>query len=308
MLGILIPVGPGPRESSRLQAVLEGLARYEAPGRLSLIIVDDGPEPRRFAVDWPHVQVLRTPVWGAGRRRPDPYSAMVTGTLEGVRTAREQGLDALVKLDTDAAVIAPFADALGAAFTDRGLGVVGSYDISADGGRRDWAMWAPALARATRPITVVREGRRIGLVRRSPEVRRTIGEIRAAAYAFAPPGAHCLGGAYAVSSEFINRARLDFKPWLRTNLAEDVVVGMLSSELGLRMQSLTGPGEPFALSWRGLPKSPEQIARDRHSIVHSIRVDSESEERRLVALLRRLRDEQSAAGPAPVAGHQIGDE
>ena len=121
--------------------------------------------------------------------------------------------------------------------------------------------------------------------------------VRAAAYAYATPGAHCLGGAYGVSAAFLRRAALDWRPWIRTRLGEDVVVGLLCSAAGLRMRSLTAPGEPFALAWRGLPASPGEIAAHGASIVHSVKCDEPDEE---AALRGRL--QAAAAQMAPPAG------
>jgi len=283
MYGVLIPVGPAPRELDRLDALVGELARHEDPGEIRLVIVDDAPAPRSLPIDWPHVAVVRTRQWSR-RRSPDALSAHVAGTMEGL--ARARGLDFAVKLDTDAAVIAPFSPQLTAAFTDPGLGVVGSYDRTSSGGTRDWSGWRATIDRATRPLAVSRGSRTIRVRYRTAEHRRTVRRIRDAAYRFAPPGAHCLGGAYAVSGVFLQTAALDWRPWVGAQLGEDVVVGLLCSSAGLRMQSLTGTREPFALSWRGLPGSPSDILAHGHAIVHSVKRDDQHEERCVRAALQ----------------------
>ena len=234
-------------------------------------------------IDWPNVAVVRTPLW-SGRRPPDALSAHVAGTLEGL--ARARGLDFAIKLDTDAAVIGSFSPQLTAAFTDPGLGMVGSYDRTSSGGIRDWSGWRTTIDRATLPLVLSRGSRTIQVRYRPAEHRRTVRRIRDAAYRFAPPGAHCLGGAYAVSRAFLQAAALDWRPWVGARLGEDVVVGLLCSSAGLRMQSLTGAREPFALSWRGLPSSPTDILANGHAIVHSVKRDDQHDERRLRAALQ----------------------
>jgi hypothetical protein len=109
--------------------------------------------------------------------------------------------------------------------------------------------------------------------------------VRLAAQA-APPGAHCLGGAYAVSRRYLERASLEVQPWLGTRLGEDVVVALLCLQAGLSMRSMTGLGEPFALAWRGLPAPPAQLRAEGYSIVHSVKLDTEREEEQLRAELQ----------------------
>ena len=281
---MLVPVGPDPRDVIRLHALAAELTRHERPTEIRLVIVDDAPAPRAFGVDWPDHVVVRTALWSQ-RRAPDVLSAHVAGTLQGLAQAR--GLEFAVKLDTDAAVIGPFATDLRAAFANPELGVVGSYDRMSTGAIRDWTGWPRVIDRATLPFVVARKGGRRGIWRRTRRDRRVVRRIRDAAYRFAPPGAHCLGGAYAVSGRFLDRAALDWRPWIRTHLGEDVVVGLLSSQAGLAMRSLTGAGEPFAVAWRGLPADPTEIVAAGHSIVHSVKRADWHEEQSLREALQR---------------------
>ncbi len=276
---MIIPVGPDEREPGRLRAVVSELRAHEHPAAIRLIVIDDAPVARALEFDWPDRQVVRTPLWAGAR--PDPHSAMVAGTLEGLRHVRE--LEFAVKLDTDAAVIAPFSARLRAAFADPGLGVVGAYDRAPDGGQRDWGVWRRTIDRAARPVQLTLRGAGPRIRIRPPEERRFVAEVRRRAYAAAPAGAHCLGGAYAVSGAFLTRAALDWGPWLGTKLSEDVVVGLLALHAGLRMQSLTRPGEPFGVRWRGLPAPPAELIRRGYGIVHSVRAADASAE----AALRR---------------------
>ncbi len=281
MYAALVPVGPDEAEVGRLHELLAELRRHERADEIELVLVDDAPSARDFGLDWPSLTTVRTPLWAESR--PDTLSAHVAGTLEGL--ARVRDAEFVVKLDTDAAVIAPFSAALRRVFEDPEVGVVGSYDRMAGGGQRDWSMWQRPIDRATRPISLVAGPSGPRLRRRSREHRRTVAETRRAAYAVAPPGAHCLGGAYAASHSFLQGASLDWRPWIHTDLGEDVVIGLLCSHAGLRMKSLTAPGEPFALAWKGLPASPEALVADGHSIVHSVRCADLQQEQ---ALRRQL--------------------
>jgi hypothetical protein len=85
-------------------------------------------------------------------------------------------------------------------------------------------------------------------------------------------GAHCLGGAYAVSPSLARRHDLlRWEPWVGTGLGEDVVMGVLSAAAGLRMRSMTAVGEPFGRAHVGLPGPPEWLLSRGHSIVHAVK-------------------------------------
>ena len=81
MFAVLVPVGPGSAELARFRDLLDSVLAYEPAGSFRLIVVDDSPRPRDFGTG---ATVIRTPLWREGRRPPDPLSAMVAGTVEGL--------------------------------------------------------------------------------------------------------------------------------------------------------------------------------------------------------------------------------
>jgi hypothetical protein len=290
MLGVLIPVGPDSRELGRLADTLDSIRAFEDPGQIGLTVVDDCVEPRSLPLDsaaWASVDVVRTPLWNAGT--PDPYSAMVAGTIEGLAAAARHRPDLLLKLDTDALLVAPVADKLRTLLADRSIGVVGSYTHTCTGARRDWSGWRKRLLRARLPVAVI-PGRKIpGL--RSPRDARAASELlaraRANGYVW---GAHCLGGAYAVGAALLERTELlDWRPWVRTGLGEDVVVGLLAAVAGLRIEGSVGPGETFGVAWQNLPLPPAQLLSDRYSVVHSVRDQEYGAETELRSFFRARR-------------------
>ena len=197
----------------------------------------------------------------------------------------------LLKLDTDALIIAPFAESLAATFAaDPSLGVVGAYDRSPDGGRRDWSMWSGPIRRSTWPIRLARGGpqpRRVvwlGRVERRA-ARRTVAAARGnPRYEL---GAHCLGGAYAVSSRLLRHAReWDSRTWVNANLGEDVVLGLLCGAAGLSMRGMVQDGEPFGVKWKGLPAAPQALVERGFSIVHSLKSGEHGSEADLRAWFR----------------------
>ena len=295
MFAVLLPVGPSDRELARLDDAVDALRAAERPERIELILIDDAPQPRDLAgrLDWPSARVLRTPLW-AGGRPPDPAGAMVAGTLAGLGLAARLELEFLLKLDTDAHAIDPFADALRDALTDPAVGIVGSYDRTCTGGVRDWTRWRRPLGRVGLPVSVVdAPASRLGmrLVHRPAAARRAatrlLRQARARGYV---TGEHCLGGAYAVSPALLAHDHLfATAPWLGTGLGEDVVLGLLCRAAGLELRGLVGRDEPFGIEHVGLPATPAELLASGHSIVHAVKHRDAATEERLRAVFRVAR-------------------
>jgi hypothetical protein len=128
---VVVPVGPGDDEADRLDDLLRSVRQNSIWGN---VLVDDVPRARNLRRVCPDAAVVRTSV--SQGRISDALTAMATGTIEAMQRASG---DFALMLDTDALVIAPFADAIRAAFAaDPTLGVVGAYERSPDGGHRDW--------------------------------------------------------------------------------------------------------------------------------------------------------------------------
>ena len=242
MFAVLIPVGPGGREVERLRDVLDSLRAFEGADETHLILVDDSYVPRdlaREAKPWASCEVIRTGLWARGEpglphriaRRPGhphPYSAMVAGTIDGLRAAAEREPEFLLKLDTDALLIGPMTEKLRATFADKRVGLAGAYTHWCNGVQRDWSGWATRLRKLRGAISPVAIGPGRALRYRSPRdaeaVRRLLRRAEANGYVL---GAHCLGGAYAVGPALLSCADLlDWQPWVGTGLSEDVVVGL----------------------------------------------------------------------------------
>jgi len=294
MFAVLMPVGPSDRDVARLDDAIDALRTAEPADQIELILIDDAPEPRDLAAltVWRSCCVIRTPLWTGGGS-PDPGDAMIAGTLAGLRLAARLELDFVLKLDADALVIAPFADAIREAFADPAVGVAGSYDRTCTGGVRDWTCWERPLRRVGLPLALVPAASplRRRLVVRPPAARRAARRLlrQARAHGYVT-GAHCLGGAYAVSPALLARADLfDPAPWLQTGLGEDVVVGLLCHAAGLELRGLVGRGEPFGLAHVGLPATPAELLAAGHSIVHAVKHPDAVAEEELRAAFRVAR-------------------
>jgi hypothetical protein len=266
---VLIPVGPADEELGRLRDTVASVLAYE-PGA-DFVLVDDSPVARPLDDLVPGADVVRTALWDGGGR-PDAYSAMVAGTVDGLRRAARRSPSFVLKLDTDALVIGSFAGQIADAFErDPQLGVVGSYDRMCTGAQREFGRYRLPLLRAMLPLQPYLDGGRPRVAWR-PESRRIAGLYRRARRSGYVTGAHCLGGSYAVSPRLLARADLlDWHAFAGTKLAEDVVVGLLCHAAGLRMRSLVDEGEPFGLAHVGLPAAPDWLSRRGHSVIHSVK-------------------------------------
>jgi hypothetical protein len=247
-IGILLPVGPGDDEVERARDTLDSVHRYCRDP--VVIAIDDDPKPRAEGLLGPAVRLVRTSL---PKGRWDAYSAMAMGTLTGLRLLADEGVDLVVKLDTDALVVGQFE----AAFTevDEGVGVLGRCRIAVDGTPRDLRPIRPSVRRLRSPLrsSVVDGRRRFHLV--SPHAWwRAQSVLRAAYRNNYVTGEHCLGGVYVVTGAALRGLRaqglLD-QPldWIGGNIGEDVLLGVLVRAAGFR------PADHplFGAVWRGLP-------------------------------------------------------
>ncbi|WP_432504980.1 hypothetical protein [Kineococcus arenarius] len=291
MFSVLIPVGPKPVELARLQDTVDSLRAHEPAEDVRLVLVDDSltPRPQLAELEWPTPPVVvRTPLWEASAP-PDLKSALVAGAMEGLRAAAAEAPEFCLKMDTDALVIAPFADKVRAALAaDPTVGMLGSYDRRCTGERRDWEHKGRAIAAASRPVTVWRRSTRFrvptGFWYKPAALRARARDLTQQALANGYElGAHCLGGAYAVSPALLQRTDLlDWRPWVRTpDVGEDVTVSLAVFAAGLRIRGMVDRDEPFGLAFQGLPADPRWLVENGHSLVHSLKDHRGSSEEEL---------------------------
>lgn len=294
-----IPVGPAEDEIERVRDLADSL-RCHVPGLPTVVLVDDGPADRdlREALDWsgPEIVVLRPP---RPPRRAAANDAHVAGTLTTLAWLAGAGrADYLVKLDTDALVIADFRPSIESAIRrEPDVGLWGAHrENEIGGGERDFGYWRRPISKAGAPLRVRLAGRlpavEQALVGPKGRGRRFVRRLHTDALTGGyETGEHCLGGAYAVTAEAARRMRErgyldDPLATYGTRLGEDVVLGMLVRACGLRLGSLVAPGEAFALRHRGLLAEPAQLVQRGHAVVHSVKGHREAE---LRGQFRRLR-------------------
>ena len=283
-----MPVGPGEVEAERWHDTALSLAAWE-PGARWLVLVDDGAEDRSFAAQIGSLKVivLSHPLRG---RKAGFSDRIAAGVLAGMAwIARNTDADVVLRLDTDALVIAPFEEKLAGALADESIGLVGSYDVDCNGELRDFGSWAPTVQTKAR----VRQPRRIAVAGRSARIRRYIREARAAGYVW---GEHAIGCAFAMPRRVVDALDRDGaldNPLLfvRSGLGDDPALALLVRRAGYRLAGHVGEGETFGVAWRGLPDAPDRLAARGYSIIHSVRNDPQHSEADIRRHFRALRQQ-----------------
>jgi hypothetical protein len=306
--GVLMPIGPGPDEPGRLRDTVSALEFFES-GNFCLVIVDDGKEDRDFGrvvseLGPDRVTVMKNPRRGRGRGWEGACTSAVLGSLGHLADAN---VEFVLKLDSDALVIAPFADQIISRFAgDSSVGMLGSR-YYADGTEPD-REWVRSVAVATeklmRPFALWRRTRvgffpavQTGLFGRYKRIRNTIRSAFVNGYRV---GDHCQGGGYALSRGCLKalerHGHLDDPcTWLPTPVPADDVQALCVKAVGLHFRDFSGDGEPFACHWRGLPDSPENLLRRGAAIIHSLKDHAGRTEAQTRAFFRALRNRKGDA-------------
>ena len=280
-----------------MRDALESLVAYEEPG--TVVLVDDDRADRRLAE-------TATPA-GFGERvvsLPNPrgtrgrgvHDGSTTGTLAGLRwLAQHCPGEAVLRLDSDSLVIAPFAEKVHVAIVP-GVALIGSYETAPMRTPRDFTPWEAAFRKLERPVWGFRRPvpgtRPLRSALWGPE-RRVRGQIRAALANGWQRGENCLAAACVVTAEFLERALaagyLEPLDWLGTWCTDDVVLGVQARALGMRLRGMTDPGEPFAIAQGRLPGPPEWLVEQGHSIVHPVKAEAGVDEEAVRSYFRARR-------------------
>jgi hypothetical protein len=159
--------------------------------------------------------------------------------------------DAVMKIDPDALVIAPFAAKLERSFS--------SYDRMPTGERRSFWPNASGVFRAAL---------------RDPIFASYL--VRAFGRGYRP-GEHVLGAAMAVNRSLMAALPLDDPArFSRTGLFDDPLLGVLTRSAGFRFGGAVD--DLFALAWRGLPMPPQTLLDRGYSITHCVKNDPRLDE------------------------------
>jgi hypothetical protein len=283
-IAVVMPVGPTSTEVDRCRDTIDSIVRLE-PAVRWIVLVDDDAAPRDL------VAAVGAAETGVDVVRLDHllpsgvasvYERLTVSVLAGLRwVTRHTTADVVMKIDTDALVIAPFADKLSRALADPAVGLIGSYDRTCNGEERSFDAWVALVQRAGRR-------RRLAAGRHARRARRLVREARAAGYEW---GEHVLACALAMPRIALDAidaggALDDPLAFAGAELADDPMLGILVRRAGFRLAGHVGEGETFAVAWRGLPDTPDRLVARGYAIIHSVKNDprvTESEIRRYFA-------------------------
>jgi hypothetical protein len=71
--------------------------------------------------------------------------------------------------------------------------------------------------------------------------------------------------------DWARRGWLELKGLRTSHVPEDVLLGLATRAAGFTIAELGGRDGPLAVTWRGLPASPPQLAASGAIAVHSVR-------------------------------------
>jgi hypothetical protein len=251
---VVVPAGPKDDAADTLRSVL-------CYTDSELILVIDDTHGRGIGIEDPRILVFTPP-----SSPPGPFGGLWVKLAAAYRYAAEHAdFDVLLRLDTDALLLGPgVAEAAAERLADDpALGALGAYRVGPDGRSRDWT---PAAKMVNAQL-----GLR-GL--RQPAARRRVRALVAMAPDYVP-GSHSLGAAILFRGDMVRewrgRGMLDYPELGDSTLGEDHLFGLLTAAAGYRMGDFSGPDDPLAVRWLGLPAAPADLLAAGKLITHSVR-------------------------------------
>ena len=297
---VAVAVGPGPREVERLRDLAASIAFYEPAAPGTLVLVDDHPTPRHLERELALPSSIRVASLHHPRHGAPVKYRVGKGICSAVMLAlgcaqRETDAGLILKLDTDSLVIAPFRERLSSAFArDASLAILGAHTLTPTGEPRDWSHHVRRIREIARPPFAWRRPFSSFAKRRAPAARMVGGLIDAAMPHGYDVGEHCMGGGYAVSRAFLDRAAAANyferpERWTAVDLPEDVVVSLHARALGMRLANHVLPGETFGVRYIGLPMPPERLAANGYAVIHAVKNDPKFSEEAIRDFFRARR-------------------
>jgi hypothetical protein len=304
---VVLPIGPGQKELDRVDDLLDSIRCYE-PQTPWLIFIDDDPEDRQLT------KKFKLPVNCTAVSIPNPRRGRGAGDRGGLCVANLVALSWLnehtnvkfaLKMDSDALVIAPFAQKLEQAFeASPGVSIIGSsYRVTCNQEPRNIAKDGYSMRKLRSPIAIWREpltpGQhiQISLWGRLKTVRSHVLTAIKNGYR---PGEHCQGGSYAMSAQFIRLMAIhgylqDPLLWRDIPCCEDVMMGMYARAVGLYSKDFNDTNQVFGIQHMGLPDTPRRLLKRGYSLIHSTKNDPNFSEEQIRDFYRNHRTTRSIA-------------
>lgn len=305
---VVIPVGPTAIDLWRGVELITSLLAWE-PDVTWCVIVDDAPNPRGLdaLAAFPRscqVTTVMNPRRGAGNHWGAGVIGGIFVALDWL--AANADPEFVLIIETDALVINSFATSVNqllARMPDAGmLGTL--WPAFQERFLADFKREPPLLVayRLLSSAAVAYEADTAGLTlfvdgagAFSLEARRHFDMIRphidvARANGYASKD-YCQGGAQVLSRKMLVRMSeagyLQYpERWMHMPFYGEAILSMYVRAIGLRSYDCSRPGQPFAIKFRGVPFTLEELVTRGHSLVHSLKGDrrySENEIREFFA-------------------------
>jgi hypothetical protein len=283
-IAVLIPAGPRDDILDTLASVIH----YSEHSRV-IVVVDDS-QVLVHKIDLIHELSQDIVVIPAPADAPGVYGGLWVKLAAGYRWILENyETSFILRMDADALLIGrgleEYVDR--AFFKNPNVGLLGAYKISPDGGARD-SSWAARQLRSEVGIRGLHKTRSWFTLRNWLRLARRNDYI---------DGDSVLGGAYIHRYEAADRIYkfgwFD-QPWMASSkLGEDHIMSLLTMACGYKIEDFSGPMDPMALKWKGLPAHPHQLLASGKLITHSVRSWADLDEdrvREIFANARRVID------------------
>jgi hypothetical protein len=310
---VVAACGPTDDEIRRVGDLLDSVFHHQPQTRYAAII-DSGDDDRELQKRLPHPDTCnlvairnRKSGWAGGQW--GPLCVGILGAYEWIATQTDA--DFVMKFDSDALVIAPFARQMDAAMLAHpNAGIFGAYKVDCNGNPRGFNGWAGFTTRLQKLALFQYEPERFG--RRFPVaiwgrpagMRRHISDAMRAGY---EAGEHVSGGAYAATRTLLDRMfekkyLAERHCWADSAMSEDVMMGIYARACGLTIEGCAADGETFGVKHVGLPDTPQRLLERGYSVIHSLKNDTRFTEDQIRAFYRehRLTGVMPALEPAAV--------
>jgi hypothetical protein len=260
---LVIPIGPGSHAGFVIDTI-ESYMHYTARP-YKVILTDDSHQGTGKQVQsaLPFCDLLYT------KKPMGGWAGLYINLSNAYRYAMENySFKALLKLDTDALVIAPEPEkeALALFESDPLAGMAGQYPFTYKG--EPWNIRWPRQR-------IINSTRTWKFFARPLANWQLIYYHRKALQNSYITGESVFGGAYFISRNCLaalhNQGLLPRNSFKSLNLGEDHLFSLLVKASGFSLNSLSAPEGPVGCSWKDLPAAPEQLLLDGKKIIHSTR-------------------------------------
>jgi len=281
---VVIPVGPD-TNFGFLTDTIESYTFYTRSS-YQIILADDshqgiGHEIQKY---YPEVDVVLTkkPLGG--------WAGLYINLASAFRYALENyRFRALLKLDTDALIIGlrPELEGLELFEKDPLIGIAGQYPLDYHGNPWDIAWPRDRVLNASTSWRYLRRPYANWFLRRL---------YRKALVNGYKAGESVFGGAYIINvnclAALMKEGLLPDYRLESVNLGEDHLFALMIKSIGFKLGSLSSVGQSFALAWKGLPASPQQLLDEGRKIIHSTRYWESMKEEDIRAWFKEIRKQK----------------